>query len=208
MAPRCQCDPSCTRPPLKGSPFCTVHMRGCTRKAPLSKSEYPFKPQKYNGRFEIQDSHNCFAYAFAHMDIPPKKDCTKVSCNIPFHQPGRKAGFPKWGHVKGKRCPDLIGRLLGDVPGLQLSSFTRKCPKGSYKVAAVIDPKNDYHFYRQDADGLWSHKPGATKVTRRDASKHLIYDPSLCDRTTASLDYNRFCSFMCVPRRKRTLRRA
>ena len=28
----------------------------------------------------------------------------------------------------------------------------------------VIWPNRDYHWYRQDADGTWSHKPGSTKV--------------------------------------------
>jgi hypothetical protein len=33
-----------------------------------------------------------------------------------------------------------------------------------------VDPKSDYHCYRQDDDGLWSHKAGGSKVTRLDAS--------------------------------------
>lgn len=210
MAPRCQCEPTCPLPPLKGKPFCAKHSRRCTRKAPLSRSEPAFQPDRYNKLFEVQDSHNCFAYAVDHMDVPPKSKCNRKSCDIPFHQPGRKSGFPKWSNIKGKRCPDLIGRLIGDVPGLQLTSFTEKCPKGSYKIAAVIDPKNDYHFYRQDSDGMWSHKPGSTRVTRKDASKRPIYDPSLADRdyrAKGNLNYDRFCSFMCVPRKTRKLKR-
>ena len=35
---------------------------------------------------------------------------------------------------------------------------------GEYAVLLVVDPNNDYHWYRQDSDGTWSHKPGATKV--------------------------------------------
>jgi len=210
MAPRCQCEPTCPLPPLKGKPFCAKHSRRCTRKAPLSRSEPTFQPNRYNKLFEVQDSHNCFAYAMNHMDVPPKSKCNRKSCDIPFHQPGRKSGFPKWSQIKGKRCPDLIGRLMGDVPGLQLSSFTKRCPKGTYKVAAVIDPKHDYHFYRQDSDGMWSHKPGATRVTRKDASKRPIYDPSLADRDyrkKGNLNYDRFCSYMCVPRKTRKLKR-
>lgn len=195
---------------MKDRPFCKQHINNCPIKGPLSGSEHTFKPAKYNSKFEIQDSHNCFAYAFGVRENMSPKDCNKKACDIPFHQPGRRAGFPKWKKVKGKRCPDLVGRLKGDVPSLQLTNFTRRCPKGMYKVAAVIDPKNDYHFYRQDADGLWSHKPGGTKVSRRDASNHLIYNPELCDRDYtkgAGLNYNHFCAFMCVPHKTKRLKR-
>ncbi len=35
---------------------------------------------------------------------------------------------------------------------------------GGYAVLLVISPNNDYHWYRQDVDGTWSHKRGATPV--------------------------------------------
>ena len=54
------------------------------------------------------------------------------------------------------------------------------CPAGTYKVALVIS-NNDYHWYRQDSDGLWSHKPGITPVTRLDASNKYIVDPFTAD---------------------------
>lgn len=128
MAPRCQCDPSCTQAPMKGKPYCRQH-KGCKATSPLSGSEHTFKPSKYNDMFEMQDTHNCFAYAFDYTDKPDPATCNKEGCDVPFHQPGRKVGFPKWRSVKGKRCPDLIGRLRGDVPGLELTTFTRRCPR-------------------------------------------------------------------------------
>lgn len=35
---------------------------------------------------------------------------------------------------------------------------------GGYAVLLVVSPGFDYHWYRQDADGTWSHKPGSTHV--------------------------------------------
>jgi len=207
---RCQCDASCKEPPLKGKPFCAQHIKSCSNRPPLSGSEHAFKPAKYNSKFEIQDSHNCFAYAMGVREHMSPKDCNKKSCDIPFHQPGRKSGFPKWKRIRGKRCPDLLARLKGDIPTIQRTTFTQRCSKGTYKVAAVIDPKNDYHFYRQDSDGLWSHKPGGTRVSRRDASNRLIYNPELCDRDyskSANMNYDRFCGYMCVPRKTRKFKR-
>lgn len=214
MAPRCQCDPLCTNIPAKGKAYCTKHAN-CQNVSPLSGSEHAFKPEKYNGVFEMQDTHNCFAYAFDYEDRPNPATCNKAACDVPFHQPGRKVGFPKWHKVKGKRCPDLIGRLKGDIPGLELATFTRRCPKGKYKVAVVVDPEHDYHFYRLDKPNpgertSWSHKPGGTRVTRKDASNAPIMNPELADRdytSTSELNYTKFCSYMCVPRKTRKLKR-
>lgn len=33
---------------------------------------------------------------------------------------------------------------------------------------------NDYHWYRKDSNGYWSHKPGVTPVVNTDASGNLI----------------------------------
>ena len=204
MAHHCQCDPLCNLPPLPKSPFCEKHQKGCPNKSPLTGYEPVYGSNKYNRRIEMQDAHNCFAYAFNYVDLPEKEKCNKEGCDVPFHQPGRASGYPKWSKVKGKRCPDLIGRLKGDMPELERTTFTQKCKKGSYKIGLVIDPINDYHFYRQDSDGMWSHKPGGTKVTHFDASDRPIYNPELADRNykhNSDLHYKKFCSYFCVPAR-------
>ena len=62
------------------------------------------------------------------------------------------------------------------------------CPPGTYKVALVAAPSiSDYHWYRQDADGLWSHKRGTTAVKRTDESGKLIIDPMTADRANYSI---------------------
>lgn len=40
---------------------------------------------------------------------------------------------------------------------------------GGDKVALVVAPGiEDYHWYRSNGDGTWSHKPGDTPVTNRE----------------------------------------
>ena len=68
------------------------------------------------------------------------------------------------------------------------------CPTGTYKVALVVNPGEDYHWYRQDSDGLWSHKPGVTEIRRTDNSNKLIVDPQSCDRG----DYTAFVGYYAV----------
>ena len=57
--------------------------------------------------------------------------------------------------------------------------------KGFYKSFITVankGPDTDYHFYRQDNNKYWSHKPGRTAVTNLDASKKLIKNPYLANR--------------------------
>ncbi len=202
---RCQCSPTCKNPPLFNSPFCKEHIRYCPRKSPMTGFEPEFNPKRYNKYKGVKEAHNCFAYAFDYINLPKKKDCTKESCPISFPQPGRASGYPKWSETKGKRCPDLIARLMGDVPGIKISSFEQKCPKRMRKIALVADEDEDYHFYRQDSNGYWSHKPGATDVIRLDATKRPIYDPELASRyyPNSGLHYDQFCSYLCIPTKKK-----
>ncbi|KAL9957003.1 hypothetical protein ACROYT_G038580 [Oculina patagonica] len=47
-------------------------------------------------------------------------------------------------------------------------------------VALMVSPPEfglDFHMYRLDSDGLWSHKPGKTPVTRKDKFNQSRKDP-------------------------------
>jgi hypothetical protein len=202
---RCQCMASCKSPALPNSPFCEAHQLFCPRRAPLSGYEKEFNPDLWNKNKGIKEAQNCFAYAFDYKTLPKRGNCTKDSCSAPFPQPGRTSGYPKWSKVKGKRCPDLLGRLFGDIPDLKMTSFEQACPKHYSKIALVVDEDEDYHFYRQDSNGYWSHKPGATDVTHLDANKRPIYDPQLASREyeDSGLNYDQFCSFLCAPRTRK-----
>lgn len=202
---RCQCMSSCKNPALPNSPFCRKHIKYCPRRSVLTGKEPHFRPDKYNKTRRMRESHNCFAYAFDYVDLPPLDKCNENSCPISFPQPGRASGYPRWSKIKDKRCPDLLGRLFGDVPNLKMTTFEKKCPSNSSKIALVVDEDEDYHFYRQDSNGYWSHKPGATEVTHIDATGRPIYDPQLATRQydRTKLDYDEFCGYLCAPKGKK-----
>ena len=67
-----------------------------------------------------------------------------------------------------------------------------------YDIALVLDLSNgytDYHWYRKDSNGRWSHKPGNTEVRDVDASGNHIYDPQNADRdytSTTGLNYSTY----------------
>ena len=72
------------------------------------------------------------------------------------------------------------------------------CSLGSYKVDLVIAEGVDYHWYRQNPDGSWSHKPGRTDVLNVDASNEVIFDPELADRSYYYANYSIFVGFFEV----------
>ena len=45
----------------------------------------------------------------------------------------------------------------------------------------------------------WSHKPGAGKVTDKDADGNLIFNPLKSNWDFGSINYNKFCKFFIVP---------
>jgi hypothetical protein len=205
MRARCQCSPNCKNIPRLGAAFCANHVENCPRKSPLSGYEPPYEPHRWNTRRELRETHNCFAYAMNVHDPKQVRACMMdKNCNVPFHQPGYISGHPGFRSRKLKTCPDMVARLLGDNPSMKMIKFERKCPPHTSKIALVVDPDEDYHFFRQDSNGLWSHKPGGTAVTNLDANNSLIYDPALASRnythSGSKLNYDTFCSYLCVPR--------
>lgn len=127
-------------------------MKSCPRRAPLSGSEPKYEPNRWNEKKEIRLTHNCFSYAMNVMDTRQIKACLKdTQCNIPFHQPGSISGYEKFTDKAPKTCPNMIARLMGDNPTILPSAFELRCPRGSSKIALVVDEDQDYHFLRQDA---------------------------------------------------------
>lgn len=188
-------------------PFCRTHAKSCPRISPLSGYEPFFEPARWNEKKELRETHNCFAYAMNVHDPKQVQACLQdPQCNVPFHQPGSASGHPRFSSQRLKTCPNMVARLLGDNPAMKLTKFQDKCPAGTSKIALVVDPDEDYHFYRQDKGGMWSHKPGGMPVTEFDSHGKKIYDPALCGRNydspSSKLNYDVFCSYMCVPRNK------
>ena len=66
-----------------------------------------------------------------------------------------------------------------------------------------MSPRRDFHFYRKNDDGIWTHKPGPRKTTHLDASNLPIQNPQLANRNYGNnLNYKDFCGFVCVPRNR------
>jgi hypothetical protein len=209
---QCQCSIHCKKPVKPGTPFCEFHNEnGCPRKSPMSGYEPVYNPDIYNTDKTIRHSHNCFAYAFGVLDKAQKDKCAKTKdCNVAFHGPGIKSGYRRLKGEDGKTCADTMARTLADSDGGYAIGFTGRCRRGYSKIATVVDPDADFHYYRQDNSGRWSHKPGAMPVTELDSNGNPIYDPAIAGRRypvdvnhNHELDYTGFCGYYCIPRNKK-----
>jgi hypothetical protein len=180
-------------------------MKRCPRVSPQSGWEPPYEPDHWNKKNEITDTHNCFSYAMNANDPKQIAKCKgKKFCSTGFHQPGYAAGHNAFKADRPKTCPSMVARIVGDNPNISMTKFENRCPAKTSKIALVVDESDDYHFLRQDKGGYWSQKSGARPVTNLDASKHKIWDPRLSDLNFSNhegvLNYDVFCSYMCVPR--------
>lgn len=83
-----------------------------------------------------------------------------------------------------------------------VTSPDKMCANCTHIVALVMDPGTDYHWYRRDRNGNWSHKPGGTPATNLDASGNPITNPETANRNYGYLNYNVFCGYYCVDKSK------
>lgn len=117
-------------------------------------------------------SENCYAYALnisGHEDL----EVDLLSGMGVFDCDNTAAA------AKFKRCTTFSGPLNSD--------------EGWYIALCIRNDGTDYHWFRQDKHGCWSHNvPGRASAEDNDFSGAKISDPMTCERGI----YTRFCSFM------------
>jgi len=155
-----------------------------------------------SGRY-IKDYTNCYAYAINNQIDPIG---TNFGCNYgaTYHnqyvkqQPGEFYNtyngsgdivtiYNFGGYVDGSLVKDAVEKdfaLYNSLLGTNIHFWEEweVIPEGGYKVYLAVSPgglfsNGDYHWYRQNPDGTWSHKQGTTAVTNLDANKNVIWDP-------------------------------
>jgi hypothetical protein len=149
-----------------------------------------YEPQRWNDPFQP-------GYSYGHQD---KNNCYNYGCDKAtdsWAQPGY-ASSGTWPTTMD--CPTVTAGALSD--GLTArpdgSQASEHC---CHTVALVIAPGqgwHDFHWYRLDDSGMWSHKPGTSAVRNVDNSGNPISDPQTADRGP----YTVFCGFFTVSRCK------
>ena len=174
---------------------------------PVSGYEIPYEPNKWNDApkemderdenslLYVQFQTNCYAYAlnlqryplnpFTSFPLPINRwpGCSGKGLQPEdlylYHEKSNE-------HPRGNEGMDAIEANALRAAEAMKYTFRRinredMCSKGTYKIALVIYSKFDYHWYRQNPDGTWSHKPGYGEVMNKDFSGKTIYDPAESD---------------------------
>ena len=173
---------------------------------PRSGYELDYQPELWNDLYVsayydedsellITEGTNCYSYAL-NVQVNPY---TNALLDM---QPGYGLNSGKMWLPEEITGDNIIKFVKQDAENLgfvfeEISKY-EVCDPGCYKVALVIDEYKeteyenedenenkdnaDFHWYRQNSDGTWSHKNGGSKVTDLDASGNLIYDPQAADR--------------------------
>jgi hypothetical protein len=135
-----------------------------------------YNPGFWNNDAHIRANNNCYNYA------SNKRTDT-------FAQPGRGSGH----QYTAITCPAVTKAALSDGLHQRYVCFPDS-EKPRYLVALVVAPGPgfvDFHWYRRNKEGFWSHKPGGTAVRNVDNSNHVITNPATCNRGP----YTQFCGY-------------
>ena len=172
---------------------------------PVAKGAPKYEPKKWN-KESVRIRTNCYAYAFNFKKNPITKQNFGTGRNSIFAmQPGMFCG-QQYNSEDFITKEGVIDRVEKDMKKLKYKFkpisnkkvYKKITNKRSWLVYLVVTKKGkteektknniicldgaDYHWYRQDKSGKWSHKPGNSKVTRKDAKGKIIKNPSKADK--------------------------
>jgi len=122
----------------------------------------PWEPEKWNVA-PVLNHNNCYNYS--------NNRITNT-----FAQPGNASGRT----FSNFTCDDVSMSAKAD--GLVFGVDPKQPISDGFYLALVIWPGHDFHWYRKDNNGFWSHKPGHTPCINYDSDKKKISDPKTCNR--------------------------
>lgn len=154
------------------------------RGAATSGSEKPTMFTTFNSN-SYKTYNNCYTYALGYYVNPS----TGSRWRVRGQNPGDMAGSPiTLNDLRNASAATTAIEAACKADARIYGGTFRSIGKdeqpaaGYYKVALVLDPGTDYHWYRQIGDGYWCHKPGITDAISSDESGYLIYYPDAAAR--------------------------
>ena len=184
--------------------------------------EVAYEPEKWNDRTgnikedvdSICRNTNCYYYAINNQLEPKSMQLWTIRFGGGLPQPGAYAGIDlnnlvNMGNPLDEEYSTTGKNIVQYVTEQDYAAYNQvhgggyifrpigrneRCPAGSYKVALIVG-KTDYHWYRQNSDGFWSHKPGNMNVRNVDEQDNSIIDPQYAEW---SEDYTKFIGYFAV----------
>ncbi len=135
-----------------------------------------YNPSFWNGSYQVQGNNNCYNYS-----MNWRSDT--------FAQPGNISGYNL------PYPPDCANVNIG----ANKDGCTTTCKGKVKRVALVIWPGWDYHWYRRHSEGFWGHKPGSTAARNTDNSNRVIDGTTLTPANCNRGGYTVFCGYRYSP---------
>jgi hypothetical protein len=197
---------------------------------PLAKNPDapPYEPDKWNKEPAVKDSTNCYAYAVDSRTGHPAggrpQPGTKSGKGFDLHCDSLKAAVLADGNpdkiLDAPQCPYQKQHQLPapERPGYYMVALVVTSRVDEYDAGKNEYYRGDYHWYRENGDGTWSHKPGHDSARDKDsdgkpitnpqtAARRSVYpgavtvkDPATGIKKKADLvtDYDVFCGYFYV----------
>lgn len=168
-------------------PMGKIHQDLGNKILPVGGYEKDYNPTYWN-RNRLRA--NCYTYALNYL----------ATTNKYSQQPGYASG-KKFESLSGTSIVNAAKRdvkYLSNVKGFRTAGENENPGYREYKVALVIAPGIDYHWYKQDSDGYWSHKPGNGNVAREDSQGRSIINPRTAYRNYSYANYSTFIGYYFV----------
>lgn len=166
------------------------------RGQPTSRSERGDMFTTYNSS-AYQQNNNCYTYALTYYFNPVTGYKYATKGQNPGQMSGNSIGISDLVNATTTKTK-FEAAMTKDFNYFggkwnEISASDQPQP-GYFKVALVLAPGEDYHWYRQLSNGTWAHKPGNTKAVDYDSSNYLIYQPQSCARNHL-YNYTEFIAF-------------
>lgn len=148
-----------------------VFAAGAELKVPKENTNF------WNSKPSIKGNNNCYNYS------------TNRITND-FAQPGDASN----NIYTELTCDDVQKSASSDL-GVEPTSFFEYTTNNDFTlIALVMQPGEDFHWYRRDNNNMWSHKPGTTAATTLDNKRQPIKSPETADRGP----YKEFCGYFKI----------
>lgn len=130
------------------------------KKLPTSGSETPYTPGMFPRR-----KGNCYSFALNEATPDEKLQPGNLASN-------RDRRSPAMSRDPASSCAAIAAQMRLDSKGSGRSyesNATSKCRAGYYKIATVLAPGSDFHYYRQVGDVSFRPARGATRASISEA---------------------------------------
>lgn len=151
--------------------------------------------------------NNCYTYAINQPINPHTKEPYIMYDHCqPGNLGGRTTNF--FEIIRDCHYSHMIKAVRADLRAIGYdivrTTWAKRVPNDNcWKVALAVEPPDidhdnpDYHWFRLNKDGSWSHKLGPYEIKTQDFSRDIIKDPRTCDRGR----YEIFMGFYMIKRK-------